>query len=634
MSRLTQLWIIGSAVCVCCGWILSAIRQVNIGGYSACFLLLGAGLWLGRKSVWPLSVGDFGCALRRFWRRRRRFRKAYPLLFALTAALAFIGGAIYAPSNFDGLNYRLPRILSWWDRSGWHWINGPDVLKNASGTVYEWLMMPLLIFTHSDRLFFLINATGYLLLPGLVFGVLRRAGAAGRVAWVWMWLLPMGFCYVMEAGSIGNDLVGVIYALAATHCALEARITGRVEFLWLAFAAAGLTTGVKAPDLLLLLPIACAIWPALGLLRARPAGTLLVVAVSLLISFFPTAVLNQRYAGNWTGDPLNAAGASVKGPLAGIVGNGLLLVAQTAMPPFVPLARPLGDWLWRQAPENFPRWVGTNFPRFSFRLSELPIEEYAGLGLILAVLMAAAVIVDLRKRGRAGANNDTARRHSNLIGAAAFVALLVYMCKIGSEMPGRLLCAYYPFLLLPFLPDHAQQRLVGKQWFKWGALLVGAGSLAAVVLTPARPLWPAKMVLARWAAEYPDNKQIQRAKSVYDIYSIRSDALASLREQIPASVKTVGFIGGPSDLETSMWRPYGHRRVVHIVDDKGFDRPQTEWVIAKNTWIELTEGGSFDQWVRRTGGKVAFQTPITIKVSVGPELWSLVHYPVLARSRD
>ena len=36
------------------------------------------------------------------------------MLFLLGALGAFLGGALYHPSNYDGLCYRLPRILMWW----------------------------------------------------------------------------------------------------------------------------------------------------------------------------------------------------------------------------------------------------------------------------------------------------------------------------------------------------------------------------------------------------------------------------------------------------------------------------------------------------------------------------------------
>ena len=69
----------------------------------------------------------------------------------------------------------------------------------------EWLSAPLLLFTKSDRGLFLVNFLPFLLLPGLIFSVLTRLGVRARVAWHWMWLLPTGYNFLLQGGSLGND---------------------------------------------------------------------------------------------------------------------------------------------------------------------------------------------------------------------------------------------------------------------------------------------------------------------------------------------------------------------------------------------------------------------------------------------
>jgi len=61
-----------------------------------------------------------------------------------------------------------------------------------------------------------------LLLPGLVFSVFKRIGVRPRVAWHWMWLLPLAYGYATQAGSIGNDLFGALLPLMALHFAFRA----------------------------------------------------------------------------------------------------------------------------------------------------------------------------------------------------------------------------------------------------------------------------------------------------------------------------------------------------------------------------------------------------------------------------
>jgi hypothetical protein len=115
--------------------------------------------------------------------RACRFRRLFPLGFLILAFLALLGGILYAPSNFDGLAYRTPRVLNWLSTQFWHWIHTPDERMNARACGFEWMTAPLLLFTGSDRLLFLINWFSFLLLPGLLFSFLKAFYVPARVAW-------------------------------------------------------------------------------------------------------------------------------------------------------------------------------------------------------------------------------------------------------------------------------------------------------------------------------------------------------------------------------------------------------------------------------------------------------------------
>src|SRR5262245_18757295 len=111
---------------------------------------------------------------------------------------------------------------------------------NVRAVGWEWVTVPFLVFTKTDRLFFLINIISFLLLPGLIFSMLRRLGVKSRAAWHWMWLLPSGYCFLFQAGSIGNDLFGAVFALAAMDLALRARESRNLTQVWLSCLAAAL----------------------------------------------------------------------------------------------------------------------------------------------------------------------------------------------------------------------------------------------------------------------------------------------------------------------------------------------------------------------------------------------------------
>ena len=185
------LWILVSAWCSLTGWALSAFGQLDRAGYAFAFLVLAGGVLLGRKELGLPATRPV------FLLRLSTYRGSWlPRLWLALAVLSFIGGLLYHPDDFDYLTYRFPRLLHWSWAHHWYWIHTINERLNLSAPGFEWLMAPLFILFHTDRLFFLINVLSYLFLPGLVFSVFGRLGIQRRVAWWWMWTLPAGFCYV------------------------------------------------------------------------------------------------------------------------------------------------------------------------------------------------------------------------------------------------------------------------------------------------------------------------------------------------------------------------------------------------------------------------------------------------------
>ena len=182
----------------------------------------------------------------------------------------------------------------------------------------------------------------------------------------------------------------------SVHFGLRARRSGRVSDLWLAGLAAALMTGIKLSNLPLLLPCLVAVWPALGQLRKNLAGSVVVAGIAVLVSAAPTVVLNQAHTGCWNGDPQNLTGIQMKSPGAALLGNSLLLLQQSLMPPVLPGARKSE----RLAGPTIARVLASDCWRKNFRdiggahLNELPQEEAAALGLGIT-----AAPVDGHRRG-------------------------------------------------------------------------------------------------------------------------------------------------------------------------------------------------------------------------------------------
>ena len=646
MLPCVRLWLWISAFASLAGWALSAAGQLNRNGYSAAFAGFAVFVFIFRKGL-GFAAGTPGRGFRNAQRAApainillRRFRRPLPLCFGGLAVLIFLGGAIHAPGNYTGLAYRAGRVLQWLAHGGWFWIHTADYRMNDRACGIEWLSAPLLLFTGSTRGLFLINFLPFLLLPGLVFSVLTRLGVRARVAWHWMWLLPTGYNFLLQAGGNANDTFPTVYALAAVDFGLRAWKGRQTEVptpdpagrgravlpdLWHSLLAAALLMGAKASNLPLLLPWAMVFLPLVPLLRRKPAMTALVILLAAAISFLPTAVLNVHYLGDWSGLSIERTGMDMKNPLVGVWGNALLLALDNFTPPLFPLA----GWWNAQALAALPHFISmpmsANFEPGFLWLGELQTEDWAGIGFGLSVLLAVSVVANLFVRNRRP-SSAIGLRFSAILLVAPWLALLAFCMKSGMVTPDRLIAPYYPLLAPLMLVGAAQSQIVRRTW--WRALVGCSLALAFVVLilTPDRPLWPAKTILSKLAARHPESHLISRALNVYTVYASRSDPLADVRALLPPDVKTVGFIGAEDDCDISLWLPLGSRRVEHFLLSDSPEKirdSKIDCVVVGGLNLQL-RGITLDDWLKKNGAELLAQTNATLKVSEGPQPWFIV----------
>jgi hypothetical protein len=412
--------------------------------------------------------------------------------------------------------------------------------------------------------------------------------------------------------------------------------------LWHSILAAALLTGAKASNLPLLLPWAILIFPLVPLLRRKLAATALVILLAAAVSFLPTAILNVQHLGDWSGLSIERTGMDMKNPFVGVWGNALLLLLGNFTPPLFPFA----GWWNEHALVLLPHFISTpmiaNFEPGFLWLGELPTEDWAGIGFGLSVLLAVSVATACR--GRAGsplpaadtkvrrARSDAPYRFNSefrrLILIAPWIALLAYTMKSGMVTPARLIAPYYILLLPLLLVGAGQSQIIRRNW--WRVLTVGVLILAFVVLvlTPDRPLWPAKTILSGLAARHPNQHLISRALDVYTVYAKRSDPLADVRALLRPDVKTVGFIGAEDDCDISLWLPLGSRRVEHFLlsdPPERFRQEHIEYVIVGGLNLQLRRM-KLDAWLQRTGAELVASTNATLKVSEGPQPWFVVRF--------
>lgn len=616
-----ELWVLLSAWATLSGWTLSSLGLLNRIGYGISLLLLAGGLWSARKSLGLSHLPSF--RLRPF-----RFRHWLPRTWFLLTLLVFLGGLIHHPNNYDYLSYRFARLLHWTWEQKWYWIVSPDRRMNYAASGFEWLMAPLFVLFRTDRLFFLINTISFLLLPGLVFSVFQRLGISKRISRWWMWVLPGAYCYALQGGSLGNDLFSTVYVLSAFRSILKMseRATAPSRDFFYSTLSLALATGAKISNLPLVLPWGIALLLRRNcLLKIRPvvlAGSILIAAC---VSFFPTALLNTAHTGGFTGDPKNENKMQLDSPVGGFVGNAIILGVDNFRPPVWPSQISLINAL----PGPLKNYLARAYPRFDLRIDQIQLEESGGLGIgIMACLL---LLIGLRAwAGKA--RPDLVLRletHALPIFAGVYIALLVFLCKLGNEGAPRLLAPYYPLAIAGILSllalDGRIIRSAICRIFAAGAMAI---TLLLVIISPARPLFPTEWAASAMARIAPS--RVERLERVYTVYGSRYDAMKEMRLLLPDDEKIVGFIQTEDSLEAPLWRPYGSRQIVAIMPDERLDQIKAahiHLIVASNEAILYRFNTTLEQLLKKWSARVVVKKELVLKATPGPETWYLIAVP-------
>ncbi len=613
------------AACGCAGWLLSALGRLGAPAYAVLVVSGVIGFLIWQRRYHP--------RLKFFpnpQKLKRRFGRGLPLAFLALAVLALLGGVLHAPNNYDGLAYRTPRVLHWLAEGRWFWIPTEFPRLNSRGSGWEWVTAPILALTRTDRSLWLISAASFLLVPGRVFSILGLLGVRNRVAWAWTWLLPTGYCYLLQAGGIANDLFGGVVAMCAIEYALRARASGRSGELWISVLAAGLMTASKAFNLVLLLPWAIAVLPSWRLALRKPLVAALVAIMAAGCSMIPTAILNIQYCGDWTG--LKAEPQAIGGnPVFRFFINILLMLMQDFVPPVFPLSDKWNHLMERVISPGFSAMLHRNFEPFAagLKLDDMQREEGAGLGFGLSVLLVIVIMVRLLHASRPAWCGwlKSLWRYETLVVIGAWISTAVLFCQMGMSGSGRYLAPFHATLIVTFLiGGDGIVKIVRQRWFAWAGILVCLIAALPLVLSPSRPLWPALTLLRYFGGDQSNNRIVRKAWMVYSVTSQRSDAFAPARAILPPNLKVLGVFTS-DDPETSLWRPFGSLRTLHIQRNERADHMKKrgiEYALVKTSMIPDYCKMSFDDWTRTNNAEVVNKVTFLLKASVESSEWVLV----------
>ena len=618
MLNIVSLWVWFCAYLNCAGWLLSALHQLNATGYA-----VALAVWFGSLVVWwkktPVRIQP---SLR--WQKfYRRFRRPFPLAFLILAGMAFLGGALYAPTNYDALAYRLPRILHWLAAGQWHWIHSVFERINNRSCGIEWVSAPIIALFKTDRFLFLINVVSFLLLPGLIFSLFTRLGIRRRVAWHWMWIVPTGYCFVLQAGSIGNDLFGAPFALAAVNFALRAVKTKSWRDFSISILAAAMMTSAKTSSLPLMLPWAVAIFPVLKWILRQPLKVVAILVIAVFASALPTMVLNQKFSHDWSGAKLgHASQTSDMAVRAGA--NVLLIIVQNVSPPVFPVANLWNDGIKKLMPSELSvrlHEVMVEREAAEFTLPQMQMEENAGLGFGVSLLLGASFLwVKFRRQNSVKTITRTPARQFFLLRWSFFISLLALMTQYGLSVFCRILTPYYALLIPVFLTDWAHIELLRKKWWRAGVYAVFAIAAGLLIVSPARPLFPIETILDHWSTAPT------RLREVYSVYQNRNDGFAPVRDQLPPDLKVLGMITY-DDPETSLWWPLGSRRIEHVCPgDTAADlrARDVNYVLFREEALNQLLGYSMENWLKQMNAHVVQKIPLNLRASRGVVDWYLM----------
>jgi hypothetical protein len=625
MPTAILIWVWFCAYLNCVGWTLSALHQLNASGYAVALLLGGVAL----GAWWKQTSGRISPRLS--WRKwKHRFCRPFPLAFLILAAMAFLGGAWYAPSNYDALAYRVPRVLHWLAAGQWQWIHTDFDRLNVRGCGIEWVSAPFIALLKTDRPLFLINTVSFLLLPGLVFSVFTRLGVRRRVAWHWMWIAPTGYGFLLQAGSIGNDLFGATFALAAVDFAVRARTSRAARDFFASLLAAAMLTSAKTSSLPLLLPWAVAILPSFKLIFRWPLRTSVVCAIAIFTSALPTMFLNAKYSGDWSG--VGVGRSNVKNAVFIRSGASAVLIAiGNFVPPVFPLAGSWNHAVERTLPPGLAGRLEQvmEAPGCKFHLEEMQMEENAGLGFGVCVLLLASVVAakfGRRKNTAVASKNPGGSTWQTCVRFAPAISFFALITQSGLYAIARISTPYYLLLLPALLAGAGQERLIGKCWWRVLGFAVLVAAAGLLIISPARPLFPVQKLLKEIQPHAPNSRWFIRVKTVYSVYGARWDAFEPARAILPADANPLGLITW-DDPEASLWQPFGSRRILHVCRD---DMPEEtrrrgiHYMLVSSSILLQGWNMPLDEWLARNNAEVIQRLSLELRASKGPTDWFLV----------
>jgi hypothetical protein len=336
--------------------------------------------------------------------------------------------------------------------------------------------------------------------------------------------------------------------------------------------------------------------------------------------------LNTVYSGDWSGAKIERQTIGLGPAWLHLTANGVTCLLGNLAPPIFPFASAWNRLVDAITPVSLKALFakhGFEPSAANFHLPEIQVEESAGVGFGVMMLLGLSLVAACWwRRGRdkqAGPSGDLVTR---LVCIAPWISLLFLMAKLNLSGVTRYLAPYYPLLSMGLLLSPAQAGLTRRGWWRSCALFSCGLALLLVVISPARPLWPAGWFVEQYGLRLRSNKLAARGLAAYEAKSRRAEVFAPLIALLPPDASPLGYAADDFP-ETSLWKPFGSRRILHVrLSDSAEDMRRRGIKYVLLTSDRLKE--PWAEWLQRQDARELHAVTLKMWGSLPPFVWHLV----------
>ena len=612
-------------------WIGAVVLILLSCSFFSLFSLLRFGAWIGGGAavLWTLlrirRAGRLVFSVPRF----QGIGRGIPVLIALCLVSLLAGPHCF----LDSYSYRIPQMF-FWLQEGHPW-SVPNVDMRINQMPHVWPMLSAAFYLPlGERALALPNFLSLLLLSSLFRQWAHRAMDDNRKADAAALIFLSAPVFLMGGATNDNVVTCVSFLALSLHFAdrfgtLPAESpTMRHRALAVSAIAFALCCGIK-PQYLVLAPL-WALWfffaPSRPWKSVSPRFLAILLPVLLLCSPLPTFAVNQfrwgSYNSPWVVDSVDPQPRPAwKAPKQPVSRSLVALANAMVSPPVNPAFSAINQSIE----------TGTGVLSRTLRSQEVTarpfaIAEGASFGLWTFLAFAVGLLLALRKP--CGALNAPPQLRSPpslpffLIPLAILPLLFL---AIWLTRAGTLVRSFIGFFVLMVPCSMIGLARWSKRAISLWALWCAINGCAAVILDPARPLWPVEATIRHVAGRPSLSKQL----SDYARYSHRQDGPDTLLAAIPATETRIGVVVEAGEPIADLWlRRESGMTVLPYPRSLSADRLRADGVrflIVKDNG--LRRHFKSDDWMEpfaaQTGTRLLAQTETITYIAKGPETWRL-----------